>query len=85
MTDDRKLPSAMTMAKNLAVTALDVAQHAINTGGEVMVSKRVAAHRLVRCESCERLEGARCLECGCFIKVKAKLVAAECPLGKWEA
>lgn len=36
------------------------------------------------CRDCDRLDATyRCRECGCFMKAKVKLSAAECPLGKW--
>jgi len=35
---------------------------------------------------CERFDPvlSRCLECGCFIKIKARLKSMTCPLKKWE-
>lgn len=36
------------------------------------------------CRDCPELRaGAVCGKCGCFMKAKVKLAAAECPLGKW--
>jgi hypothetical protein len=37
------------------------------------------------CESCEylRQKTKQCKLCGCFMKMKVKLLEAECPAGKW--
>lgn len=44
-----------------------------------------AAERLAICSECPRLfkPTYTCKECGCFMKVKTHLKAAECPIGKW--
>lgn len=57
------------------------------------VTKEEYRERLELCNSCpERLEAnkgnaltkfSRCPECGCFIRLKAKLETEECPLGDW--
>lgn len=41
--------------------------------------------RLSICEECPRYIKftSQCLECGCIMKLKTKLEAATCPLGKW--
>lgn len=43
--------------------------------------------RIEVCSSCDLLikPTFQCKECGCFMKLKAKLVDATCPLGKWQA
>ena len=36
------------------------------------------------CKACEHLTAHnRCTQCGCFMKLKTKLKAARCPIGKW--
>ena len=57
------------------------------------VSKEELIERLTLCNSCpERLKESngkaltkfsRCPECGCFIRLKARLETEECPLGDW--
>jgi hypothetical protein len=44
-----------------------------------------SAKRYAVCESCPSLLKLthQCKECGCFMKLKVKLPAATCPLGKW--
>lgn len=41
--------------------------------------------RMSICEACPRFVKltSQCLECGCIMKLKTKLAAATCPLGKW--
>jgi hypothetical protein len=41
--------------------------------------------RLEICRSCNwfRHSTEQCKKCGCFMKLKTRLVNANCPLGKW--
>jgi rRNA maturation endonuclease Nob1 len=47
--------------------------------------KELVAFRLETCRGCERLfkPTMSCKECGCFVKLKARLEHDSCPLGKW--
>lgn len=48
-------------------------------------TEEVSTTRFSICETCPsliKLTG-QCKECGCFMKLKAKLKEAVCPLGKW--
>ena len=47
--------------------------------------EEVAAERLEICKGCEffRQKTQTCQKCGCFMKLKVKLKAAVCPIGKW--
>jgi hypothetical protein len=49
------------------------------------VSEEKLNHRLSICESCPELIKLthQCKKCGCFMKVKAKIEIATCPLKKW--
>lgn len=57
------------------------------------VDKETYVKRLNLCNTCpERLEASkgnqltkfsRCPQCGCFIRLKAKLKTENCPLGDW--
>ena len=51
-----------------------------NLTGDKTVDARMAI-----CNSCPSLIHitSQCRECGCFMKLKTKLAAAVCPLGKW--
>ena len=47
------------------------------------VSDEVYEFRLLQCKECEYLEyGTTCLQCGCFVQIRAKLADAVCPLSK---
>ena len=52
---------------------------------ENLTSGGVSSTRMSICEACPRLIKAtyQCRECGCFMKLKVKLAAATCPIGKW--
>jgi hypothetical protein len=49
------------------------------------VDEEVSSKRYEICEGCPSLLRLtkQCKECGCFMKLKVKLPAAVCPLGKW--
>ena len=48
-------------------------------------SEEESVKRMDICLDCDRLLTIthQCKECGCFMKMKVKLKAATCPLGKW--
>jgi hypothetical protein len=35
------------------------------------------------CHACDHRRGNRCIECGCWISLKARGRAFTCPLGRW--
>ena len=47
--------------------------------------KNLLAERLEICKVCPSFNKLTvgCNECGCFLKMKAKMERATCPLGKW--
>lgn len=66
--------------KNGGVTPLDLINpHALRS------SEELAATRYTTCQGCERFLNVtkQCLECGCFMNLKTRLLNAKCPLGKW--
>jgi hypothetical protein len=50
-----------------------------HAGGEIIAARRSA------CESCDRWDHGRCMECGCYTYAKTRLTHERCPLGKWGA
>ena len=54
-------------------------------------SQQTVQKRLEECLKCEHLHKikfrkkviARCRKCGCIMNMKARLINAECPVGKW--
>lgn len=49
------------------------------------VSSEVSEQRFSICKGCPELIKltTQCKKCGCVMKIKTKLEAATCPLGKW--
>ncbi|RCX13489.1 hypothetical protein DFR58_11725 [Anaerobacterium chartisolvens] len=48
-----------------------------------LVDDSTYEYRLSQCRDCKYLEfGVTCLQCGCFIRIRAKLADAGCPLSK---
>lgn len=79
---EEELPSALEMAKNLMRDGSKIVKNAVS-GNKTLVEQDVRDSRWSICNGCERLQGDRCLECGCFMKVKVAFITSECPLGKW--
>jgi hypothetical protein len=52
--------------------------------GCALVDDAEYRRRLTACHACDRRAGRRCTECGCWIGVKARGRAFECPLGRWK-
>lgn len=50
------------------------------------VSNEVSKKRLDVCSACPELTKvtSQCKKCGCFMKTKAKIKHAACPLSKWD-
>ena len=77
-----ELPSVMQMAKNLATDGSKIIKNAIS-GNQTLVDDEVRIHRWSVCQECPRLQNDRCLECGCFMKIKVAFKTSNCPLQKW--
>jgi hypothetical protein len=80
--DKDELPSVMEMAKNLMKDGSKIIENAVK-GNNTLVDDHVRELRWSTCQACPRLQNDRCLECGCFMKVKVAFVTSKCPLEKW--
>lgn len=82
-TTEPKLPSTLQMAKNLTKAAIE--ESLSIASGESSVADDEISRRMELCQHCEFFihQQSRCSKCGCFMKLKAKLRAAHCPVGKW--
>jgi len=80
--ENGKMPSVVQQVKNLAESVSNVAQAAFE-GEKVIASEETVGSRLEICGACDRLDGGRCFECGCFVGAKARLETESCPLSKW--
>ncbi len=72
----------MNKLKSFVSTAVDVSKH-LAEKGELFSDSFVAKERWSICQGCPKLEGSTCKECGCYMKVKVKVLMANCPKGKW--
>ncbi len=69
----------------LAVKSVrNIISHAKETG-QVKAPTELKNKRLAICKECKFLSGSRCEKCGCFMGIKASLIATSCPLGIWDA
>lgn len=75
-------PPFFQMARTLARDAWHAARRSAE-GAPLLLPSEAAAARLHVCASCPSLHGDRCVECGCYMTIKAHLAAMHCPLGKW--
>lgn len=50
-----------------------------------LAAGELAGERLKVCRECEQFQklSRQCRLCGCFLDLKAKLLEAACPAGKW--
>ena len=75
-------PPFFRMARTLARDAWHAARQTAE-GAPLLLASGAAAARLRTCQGCPSLRGDRCVECGCWMTVKAHIAAMRCPLGKW--
>ena len=73
--------SAIQTASNLAGTMKDFAASGFKTSNNEKYQKRLEV--CLGCDSFDK-KALRCTECSCFMKAKAKIDSAKCPLDKWE-
>lgn len=78
--EEPPLPSAATMARNLASAAVDAARDWFRLAPVELVDARLGV-----CRSCEwfRASDRRCGKCGCGTSAKASLRSSKCPIGRW--
>lgn len=83
--ENQDLPSLPEQGKNLAKFTFEVVQDAISLNTTLMVTDSVQKERLKICFECPYFvkKSSRCNQCGCYMKVKTKFSAAECPIQKW--
>lgn len=83
-TKDGKLPGIVH--QGIGLTKAIVAESVAVLSGKEAIDDQTLQNRLAICGECPKLSGKgnfRCLECGCYMKVKAKLRSQKCPLKKW--
>ena len=75
-------PSFFQMARGLARDAWHAARQTAG-GAPLLLPAETAAARLETCRRCSSFRDDRCVECGCFMSIKAHITAMRCPLDKW--
>jgi len=87
MSDEKKYPPIGEQAKNLAKFSWDLIQYLNNNNlSPLTVSDKTYKARTTICKSCDKFDDLenRCMECGCYVPAKAKIIIDSCPLNKWE-
>lgn len=74
----KRMPSLMQQAWNLAHSLSEFVADGLKT-----VTEEQYRQRLEICDGCDRRVKNRCLECGCYLTMKARGRAFKCPKGKW--
>jgi len=88
MSEEKKYPSLFDQAKNLAGFSWEVMKYIHEHQGEVLfVTEDVYKERISMCRGCDKYDEMenKCIECGCYIPAKARVVLDSCPLEKWTA
>jgi hypothetical protein len=75
----RAFPPLTTQAANLFQSAV-----AFVGDGLALVDDAEFRRRLDVCRTCELRAGKRCTACGCWIGMKARGRAFQCPLNRWQ-
>ena len=77
-------PSLKDQINDLSEIAKESAKN-ILSGKDIIASDDIISARLNLCEVCEFYvkDQFRCKKCGCFMKTKAKMLVAKCPVDKW--
>ncbi len=86
MSEEKNYPPIGEQAKNLAQFSWELIQYIHkNRGGPLTVSDEVYHERTSICKSCIKFDDLenKCMECGCYIPAKAKMIIDSCPLDKW--
>ena len=76
--EKQKMPSVFKQAANFAKSAFN---HMAS--GAHKAPDHVYKSRIEICNSCDKLNGSKCSECGCFVSMKASWSSEKCPLEKW--
>ncbi len=84
---EKKYPSLIEQSKNLSKFTLDIIKHIQSTNGKnLFADDNLFNERLEICKSCDKYDSdqKRCIECGCFLETKARIILDSCPLEKWK-
>lgn len=83
---EKNYPSLFQQGKNLAGFTWELLNYITKNEEKVLfVSDEVYKERMTTCKSCDKYDELenRCMECGCYVPGKAKIILDSCPLDKW--
>ncbi len=82
-------PSLQKQLNNLKGSFANLTLHMANKNYRklIKVPREVFKERMSICNSCNRydIKNHRCMECGCFVGLTARIGYERCPLNKWGA
>jgi len=87
MNENENYPSLEQQAKNLAQFSWDLIKYVReNEGSPIAVNNEIYRERTAICKTCDKFDDLerRCMECGCYIPAKARIILDSCPLNKWK-
>lgn len=87
MSEDKKYPSLLKQGKNLSKFTWDIINYITTNQEKVLfVSDEVYKERVSICKICDKYDEFenKCVECGCYVPGKAKIILDSCPLKKWD-
>ena len=85
---DKEYPSLAQQGKNLAGFTWELVNYITNNHQKVLfASDDLYKERMTICRGCDKYDELenRCIECGCYLATKARIIIDSCPLKKWEA
>lgn len=70
---------------NLSTFAWKLLKYLHHNHTVLSVTEEVYKERIMTCRNCDKYNELQnvCMECGCFIPMKTKIVFDSCPLNKW--
>lgn len=86
MSEEKQYPSVGEQAKNLAKFSWDLIKYIHESNRKpLLVSDELYKERTSVCKGCDKFDDLenKCMECGCYIPAKARIILDSCPLNKW--
>lgn len=77
MTEDDQQCCKRSLLGSLWDSAKKFVKDPVPIPGEVQES------RMIVCRGCPSFVDEKCVECGCYMRIKTQFSEMECPLGKW--
>ncbi|MBQ9516806.1 MAG: hypothetical protein IJR60_01850 [Eubacterium sp.] len=62
-----------------SVTYSEIMQYVATLDKESLCDENTLKQRLAVCKACDNLLSGMCLKCGCYVEVRARLAASDCP------